>query len=680
MSAIYQPLNPERHEIRLLTLHPSPSYNDILQCSLSHTTLDSPGEPEYEALSYVWGPPHFSQQILVDKHPLKITENLECALRHLRQASSPRILWVDAICIDQASTAERSHQVTLMRAIYTHCKCDIAWLGPNPGSFRTESNFKRVAALDAWDYEIYDEDWDDKGLEQSLSKIHHGMRTFRKICQHDMVTLDAMLSYWREYGGKPDYKDSDDDDDDDDDNDDNQATRPVWLLSHDQQTGLLALFRWAPLWSRIWVMQELSCAQRVFLVAGTETLDWNDIASFLDDENRPYADAFHVTGGHTSAFGILASTFGLIQTIQQQRRIMREVEEGKYESRLLDVLARFQYAEASDPRDLIYGLLGLVSEAHPIRPDYHKSIQALSIETTAFFINRDANLDIICQNPWTANGGTGPSQKKTTEIPSWVVDYANNRRLSHLDEGLDALIFAQRGIFSAASPSCSVPCKVSPDGLLHVSGVILDKLLAMPQPEESAYDEVDGAWPQKWPPLYFTDEQLWGIDSARYPATDEPLFRAYWRTLVMDCTSHPIQRLSLDNIEADEKIFTKIMQLDLSTYLTDTPKHLNHLLDRGPSLCSDLISRDMLSRSERHWVFTVSKTGLFLMVDKEAKAGDVLAILDGGKVPCLLRPCQEGSELRYRVINTAYVHGYMDGRAAADVEKGLLRRQEILLA
>lgn len=56
----YNTLNPERREIRLLKLlpprsGPSPARSALVNCTLEHVSLDD--EPQYQALSYVWGDP-----------------------------------------------------------------------------------------------------------------------------------------------------------------------------------------------------------------------------------------------------------------------------------------------------------------------------------------------------------------------------------------------------------------------------------------------------------------------------------------------------------------------------------------------------------------------------------------------------------------------------------------------
>ncbi|KAI8628880.1 heterokaryon incompatibility protein-domain-containing protein [Xylariaceae sp. FL1651] len=659
MSSTYSPLLQERREIRLLRLQPSASFDDPIQCSLFHAFLGA--APEYEALSYVWGHLEFTQEISLDGRPFKITKNLECALRHLRQVSAERVLWVDALCINQADVAERSHQVTLMKDIYSLCERDLAWLGPNPGSIRVPRPEPGAGS-----------DEEAKALEEAraeaekeLKRVQEGMSLFRKMHERDAETLDTMLDRFRARARARRDKDN----------------SPNWLLSRESEMALRYLFRNAEIWSRVWVMQEVSCARRVLLVAANETLDWDTVASFLGDENKPYADAFHITGGHGSVNGIVVSIFGLAQTIQQQRRIVKDVEEGSYESTLIDVLARFKYADARDPRDLIYGLLGLVSERHPIRVDYSKPAEELFADVTKFFIDKAANLDIICQNPWLTGESKSKNRsrdyKKTEPLPSWVADFTDEGRFDQFEEGLESMLFAQRNIFAAGPPNCLVPCKVSQGKRLHVQGVVIDEVGPILQEGEHAVREGETqtisqvyTLPKQWMQLYFGEKLLDDDESAVYPATGEALFRAYWRTLVIDCKSYPIERLSQEDIEIDDKIFKKLTRHDFD----------KNGVEPVFSLVSNLVSRTMWWRNFRQRFFAQSKTGLLLMLRKGIKEGDILAILDGGKVPCVLRPVQDDDKgLEYRFLNAAYVHGYMDGRAITEVRHGRLKKQEFIL-
>ena len=61
--------------------------------------------------------------------PLSITENLHSALQHLRNENESRLLWVDAICINQFDIIERNRQVSLIAAIFKSAGHAIPWLG-----------------------------------------------------------------------------------------------------------------------------------------------------------------------------------------------------------------------------------------------------------------------------------------------------------------------------------------------------------------------------------------------------------------------------------------------------------------------------------------------------------------------------------------------------------------------
>jgi hypothetical protein len=66
---------------------------------------------------------------LVNNCEYAVGANLHAALLHLRDRFMDRILWVDAICIDQTNTAEKSQQVQSMAKIYAKASRVIVWLG-----------------------------------------------------------------------------------------------------------------------------------------------------------------------------------------------------------------------------------------------------------------------------------------------------------------------------------------------------------------------------------------------------------------------------------------------------------------------------------------------------------------------------------------------------------------------
>lgn len=128
--------------IRTLELVPSESHGAVLEVLLQEISLDSvlADNSTYEALSYVWGSPTGTRPIICNGEVLKVTPNCEAALRRLRLPDRSRVLWVDAICIDQSSSEngqrERSTQVPMMGEIYNKASRTICWLGEGGGFTR----------------------------------------------------------------------------------------------------------------------------------------------------------------------------------------------------------------------------------------------------------------------------------------------------------------------------------------------------------------------------------------------------------------------------------------------------------------------------------------------------------------------------------------------------------------
>jgi hypothetical protein len=98
--SLYQNLPPET--IRLLTLQPSSDLTEPLQCSLQAIAFPKALSKDtpvlYEALSYSWGDPVFTNPLKCNSSTLLITSSLSTILYHLRLPDYPRVLWIDAIC------------------------------------------------------------------------------------------------------------------------------------------------------------------------------------------------------------------------------------------------------------------------------------------------------------------------------------------------------------------------------------------------------------------------------------------------------------------------------------------------------------------------------------------------------------------------------------------------------
>ncbi|KAK4549632.1 hypothetical protein LTR36_004933 [Oleoguttula mirabilis] len=108
-------LSPARASIRLLHIRPG-AFDDQIICGLTRTVLIA-SDP-YEALSYTWGDATQQTHVTVNGIRATVTTNLDQALRGLRYVDKDRIIWVDALCINQHDLAERGAQVREMGTIY----------------------------------------------------------------------------------------------------------------------------------------------------------------------------------------------------------------------------------------------------------------------------------------------------------------------------------------------------------------------------------------------------------------------------------------------------------------------------------------------------------------------------------------------------------------------------------
>ncbi|KAJ9604371.1 hypothetical protein H2200_011205 [Cladophialophora chaetospira] len=236
----YEPLDLSKRSIRLVRLLKGKSTDDIV-CEIFHTWLFQEGGPiPYEALSYTWGSIERKANITVNSFSLPITENLHEALRHLRIGAEDRILWVDAICIDQDNVNERGHQVQLMREIYQHAEQVLIWLGQG---------------TDATDF------WMD-----TIQEVHRQTINFPGDWRHSAETtwpIRRQILFKQIYSSAPEFPG-------------------------------LEVFWQKPWWRRVWVLQEIANARAAMIVCGNKSVSAKTFAlipSIVGEQLEPHCQA-----------------------------------------------------------------------------------------------------------------------------------------------------------------------------------------------------------------------------------------------------------------------------------------------------------------------------------------------------------------------------------------------------
>ena len=130
-------------QIRLLRAHDIQLDPAAIRWTLEVFDLDQ--RPKYRALSYTWGDANEWEYITIDNQRFVIRTRLYQFLKLFQSRYPDEWIWIDQICINQSSIAERNHQVSLMRRIYRDAAEVIVWLGEDLTDERMRS--KKVASF-----------------------------------------------------------------------------------------------------------------------------------------------------------------------------------------------------------------------------------------------------------------------------------------------------------------------------------------------------------------------------------------------------------------------------------------------------------------------------------------------------------------------------------------------------
>ena len=141
----YRPLQASQFRLlRLETQNLAGVHDVCISGELVIADLDSSSIPKFTALSYAWASEERPCQILISGQAVEVTDNLFAALHAITKARSSKttaglttlvsrtraaLIWIDAICINQADDAEKASQVRKMARIYGSATTTIMWLG-----------------------------------------------------------------------------------------------------------------------------------------------------------------------------------------------------------------------------------------------------------------------------------------------------------------------------------------------------------------------------------------------------------------------------------------------------------------------------------------------------------------------------------------------------------------------
>jgi hypothetical protein len=424
---LYRSLSTTQSEIRLLCFDRSPRTDpNIVSCTIIHfCTTDC---PPYDALSYAWGDTALSHEIMVDDQVMLVTESLQSALLRLHHDPSIDFLWVDALCINQADDREKSQQVQRMRSIYKAAKVVYAWLGP--GTLKSELFMVDLSKIgrSVLDYIILESSSGDTSNSRLPSRSGRALKKFIYPKDGGRSLLLGALQYLSHlelsFGNVRD------------------------LLRNNTMTKLLS----SSLWERVWILQEFCAAHELVLVWGTANLAFKHFSAVW----ALLYNALRLP----QEFGKNIDWGNLQDQLERTKPMVLQHIVTKHRP-LLGQLTVTHMLQATDPRDKLFALLGISTDAQDlkIRADYSKSLREVCVQLSSSLLARDglSSLSVVTL-PWY------PSPN-----PSWVPDWSRWRSITPIQNQVEARD-GQR--WFAAAGARPAKFSVSDQAVLSITGRI----------------------------------------------------------------------------------------------------------------------------------------------------------------------------------------------------------------
>lgn len=127
---MYYPLDQARKEIRLLRLFGSTDDGPV-HAQLDTVSFLSDNRPSYEAISYRWAEVSGQREMILNGLQFDAPASAVKVLRQFRpkDPNGFRLIWIDAVCINQSDLVEKGQQVQIMGEIYKSCSGALIWLG-----------------------------------------------------------------------------------------------------------------------------------------------------------------------------------------------------------------------------------------------------------------------------------------------------------------------------------------------------------------------------------------------------------------------------------------------------------------------------------------------------------------------------------------------------------------------
>jgi hypothetical protein len=617
---MYSRMNPALREIRLLYLHPG-TWNDAITCDLYKVSLDD--QPCFKAISYVWGNPHQTNLITVNGQFFAVTRNLFGGLQRMRKTEIGLTLWADAVCINQDNLDERYQQVQLMGDIYSSAEEVLVWLGygekaqvprQQPKVYHWTGTAADMSLVNAYFEEVKLLEEENIGTEDILGTfvLLSLLAANRHLHEMDFFEIET---------GRL------------------QALKTWQSVIHALKNLCSVLW-----WTRIWVFQEVVLARRVVVLYDYMTAPWDMLERAVacsDSHIRSCCLELFETRPEEERVIVVGFAWRLHACVEGRKTFRNQ--NGRLS--LFQAVNLTLGRNATDVRDKLYGLVGLISNGYEevlLLPNYSLSPKEVFIWASLIELEKANSL----------RGLMGTTRKDVPDVPSWVTQIFVSETYRGLEETrcFHAELFRAAGLTRAS---------------VEREGDILTVHALQPVDRIASVGMIMGEDNLKsWGGLFHvlkTWRQMASLVCGEVYSHGgtQSWSDAFWRTVVNDY----IQMETLDGLA---KYSTNINSRTFRTFRdTDLP----HLPENWWSWETDLMIghhavlpfQEPLMAATCLRKFFITIGGRMGLGSPSILPGDEILLLLGGNTPFAIRNCTNDINNPKTLIGDVYVHGLMYG-------------------
>ncbi|KAF4632192.1 hypothetical protein G7Y89_g5939 [Cudoniella acicularis] len=404
----------------------------------------------------------------------------------------------------------------------------------------------------------------------------------------------------------------------------NVLSSPLWR-------GFTDLFS-RPWFKRVWTFQEAVLPAVVTFLCGSRSVAYDDMKSVVVPllDHLTTLELFYPRSDFEDPFLFI----GFLKLIRVAKfRASSQLPRTPSDS--LKLLYTTGPWHATHRLDKIYGVLGLVDHSlqKHLVVDYHKTQVQVSTELAKWYCSQANDLFLL---------NLASSGRKKRLLPSWIPNFAKIG--GHWCRGAIWNRF-KAGVERIPT---SQPTPIVTNDELQLSGFCIDRVEAVASRIVGSTDDDDGrnkclrtlSWEQSCLAL---SKKVFGVVGDEVP-------NLHWRTMLSTVWNH-------DDEPPTESDYHHLKGLLVAVASSNNVSSMSEI--QNQTLATQI---RRLSQIEKRGEFFSTVGGRVGLGPIGIQPGDQICILYNGLTPFILRP-RPTTELKYRLVGDAYIHGLMHGEA-----------------